>query len=68
MHERIQPHIAAFAREELDTLALRLPTAAGKVEHAAAPGYMLSPRAVSILLVIFGHAIGSLGNNHPLPS
>jgi glucose-1-phosphate thymidylyltransferase len=52
LRERMHTHIAAFASERLDTLALRLD------EHALAqplsrepgPGYLLSPRAVSILL------------------
>jgi glucose-1-phosphate thymidylyltransferase len=44
-------HIAAFAREELDTLALRLARDnEPKLPRTPAPGYLLSPRAVSILL------------------
>jgi glucose-1-phosphate thymidylyltransferase len=49
--EHIQPYIAAFARERLDAMALRLPVAPGDAPgEAAAGGYLFSRRAVSILL------------------
>jgi glucose-1-phosphate thymidylyltransferase len=48
--ERLHPHLAAFAREGLDALALRLAGPGGPAPHGCEPGYMLSSRAVSILL------------------
>jgi glucose-1-phosphate thymidylyltransferase len=45
LRDRMQVHISAFARENLDALALRLTQGAERT-----PGYLLSPRAVSILL------------------
>lgn len=51
LREQIHPHIAAFARERLDALTLRL--AAGRQrprDELVAGGYLLSPRATSILL------------------
>ena len=50
LQERIQPHIAAFARERLDALTLRLPAGRISSHEEPAGGYMLSPRATSILL------------------
>jgi glucose-1-phosphate thymidylyltransferase len=50
LRERMHPHIAAFARERLDTLALRLDTTAPRIPRPPSPGYLLSPKAVSILL------------------
>jgi glucose-1-phosphate thymidylyltransferase len=50
LRDCLHPHIAAFARERLDTLALRLDPGAGKLPRRPAPGYLLSPLAVSILL------------------
>jgi glucose-1-phosphate thymidylyltransferase len=47
LRERMHRHVSAFARERLDALGLRL--RAGTA-GAPAPGYLLSPRAVSILL------------------
>jgi glucose-1-phosphate thymidylyltransferase len=47
--ERMHAHIAMFAREDLDALALRLPATAGSSIAALTPGYLLSPRAISIL-------------------
>src|SRR4051812_2025627 len=44
LRDRMHPHIATFAREQLDALALRLGRSGQPV-----PGYLLSPRAVSIL-------------------
>lgn len=44
--ERMHVHISAFARERLDALALRL----GGGVRATAPGFLLSHRAVSMLL------------------
>jgi glucose-1-phosphate thymidylyltransferase len=45
MRDRMHAHISAFANEKLDALAFRF---AGRSE--VAPGYLLSPRAVSMLL------------------
>ena len=45
LRERMHSHICAFAREELDALALRLTQPVAP----ATPGYLLSPRAVRIL-------------------
>jgi len=45
LRERLHGHVSAFARERLDTLALRLP----RPSRAATPGYLLSPFAVSLL-------------------
>jgi glucose-1-phosphate thymidylyltransferase len=45
LRERVHPHLAAFARDGLDAVALRTRAAGGRDL-----GYMLSPRAVSILL------------------
>jgi glucose-1-phosphate thymidylyltransferase len=45
------PHLAAFARERLDALALELAGgAAATVPRAPAPGYVLSAHAVRILV------------------
>ena len=48
LRERMHAHISAFAREALDALALRLRDR-GRHDRDEAPGYLLSPRAVSIL-------------------
>jgi glucose-1-phosphate thymidylyltransferase len=49
--EHIHPHIAAFAKEGLDAMALRVPGAPrGAHGEPAAGGYLFSRRAVSILL------------------
>jgi glucose-1-phosphate thymidylyltransferase len=45
LREHLHAHISAFAREELDALALQLTS-----RPASTPGYLLSPRAVSIVL------------------
>jgi glucose-1-phosphate thymidylyltransferase len=50
LREHMHGHIATFARERLDTLALRLARSAERAACVPAPGYLLSPRAVSILL------------------
>ena len=51
LRERMYPHLAAFAREKLDALALELAAgAAAKVPRAPAPGYVLSADAVQILV------------------
>jgi len=49
--EPIDSHLVAFAREELDALALRLPARADAARSAPAPApaYVLSPRAIEIL-------------------
>lgn len=50
LRERIHPHIAAFAGERLDVLALRLPDHSHSREAATtAGGWLLSERAVSML-------------------
>jgi glucose-1-phosphate thymidylyltransferase len=49
LRERMRTHLAAFARERLDALALRLPATQAQPADARTPGYVLSPRAVSIL-------------------
>jgi len=50
LRDRLRSHIAAFARERLDALALRLPTVPRVRATLPAPGYLLSRRAVSMLL------------------
>ena len=49
LRDRLHGHISAFARERLDALALRLSEPAAVLRHST-PGYLLSARAVSILL------------------
>lgn len=49
LRERMRSHVTAFARERLDTLALRLDTGAARLARAPSPGYLLSPLAVGIL-------------------
>jgi glucose-1-phosphate thymidylyltransferase len=49
LRERMAPHMAAFARERLDALVLRLDGPVPLAQRGSAPGYLLSPRAVSIL-------------------
>jgi glucose-1-phosphate thymidylyltransferase len=49
--EQIHPHIAEFAGGRLDAMALRLSASPRKGAHGALPGgYLLSERAVSLLL------------------
>jgi glucose-1-phosphate thymidylyltransferase len=51
LRERMQGHISRFARERLDALALRLERRPDvPVARQLTPGYLLSARAVSILL------------------
>lgn len=50
LQEQIHPHIAAFARHRLDALTLRIPAGRLGSREDLAGGYMLSPRATSILL------------------
>jgi glucose-1-phosphate thymidylyltransferase len=50
LRERMHHHISTFAREGLDTLALRLPAPVAGARHLATSGYLLSPKAVSIIL------------------
>src|SRR4051812_21783299 len=50
LRDRMGAHISAFAREGLDALALRLETSVVPPAGQLTPGYLLSPRAVSILL------------------
>lgn len=49
LRDHIHAHISTFAREQLDALALRLPGPRAVAEVEPSPGYLLSPRAVSIL-------------------
>jgi glucose-1-phosphate thymidylyltransferase len=50
VHERIAPHIAAFADERMDALALRLrEPSPGSDGHGADGGWLLSERAIAIL-------------------
>ncbi len=50
--EHIHTHIAAFAREELDAMALQLPAVARDAQRSASMigGYLFSRRAVGMLL------------------
>ena len=50
LRQRINVHISAFARERLDALALRLVGDGSPGCAPRAPGYLLSPRAIFILL------------------
>jgi glucose-1-phosphate thymidylyltransferase len=50
LRERLHGHISAFAQERLDALALRLERSVVPMTGQLTPGYLLSPRAVSILL------------------
>jgi glucose-1-phosphate thymidylyltransferase len=50
LRERLDGAFAAFARERLDALALRLYEGAARPLGTPAPGYVLGPRAVEILL------------------
>ena len=50
LRESMHTHISSFARERLDALALRLREPDRDHSDAPAPGYLLSPRAVSILV------------------
>ena len=50
LRERMHGHMTAFARERLDALALRLGRERTAACASPTPGYLLSPRAVSILL------------------
>ena len=49
LRERMRVHVSAFARERLDALALRLEQTAPEAPELT-PGYLFSPRAVSMLL------------------
>jgi glucose-1-phosphate thymidylyltransferase len=49
LRERLHSHISAFASERLDTLALRFSRPAVGPILAAMAGYLLSPRAISVL-------------------
>jgi glucose-1-phosphate thymidylyltransferase len=50
LRDRMHSHIATFARERLDTLVLRLESHSATEARLPAPSYLLSPKAVSILL------------------
>ena len=52
LREQMHTYIAAFARERLDVLELQLDdrSAPGRLPRAAESGYLLSPRAISMLL------------------
>jgi glucose-1-phosphate thymidylyltransferase len=56
LRERMHPHISAFAREQLDALALRLERSPVSVARELTPGYLLSPRAIEILAASDGSA------------
>jgi glucose-1-phosphate thymidylyltransferase len=47
---RLHPHIAAFCHDRLDAMALRVVPGHGEYEGTLPPSYMLSPRALSVLL------------------
>jgi glucose-1-phosphate thymidylyltransferase len=50
---QMEPHLAAFARERLDTLAFKLEggePAPARAPRGLGPGYLLSPWAVSVLI------------------
>lgn len=49
LRERMYDHISALARERLDALTLRLGDPAAPMTRQLTPGYLLSPRAVSLL-------------------
>lgn len=50
LRERMHVHISAFARERLDALALCLEPGFERIRRHLTPGYLLSPRAISVLL------------------
>jgi glucose-1-phosphate thymidylyltransferase len=50
MRGRLHSHIAAFSNDRLDAMALRLMPGRGAPARAVAPGYMLSPRALALLM------------------
>ena len=50
LRDQMHGHIAAFAREHLDTLALRLHRETANRSGDPEPGYLLSSRAIEILL------------------
>jgi glucose-1-phosphate thymidylyltransferase len=50
LRERLHGHISTFARERLDALALRLERSVVPMTGQLTPGYLLSSRAVAILL------------------
>jgi glucose-1-phosphate thymidylyltransferase len=50
LRDRIHAQIRAFARDEVDALALRLSRPAVGDRHADTPAYLFSPRAVAMLL------------------
>jgi glucose-1-phosphate thymidylyltransferase len=50
LRERLHGHVSTFAHERLDALALRLDRPVVPLTGQLTPGYLLSPRAVSILL------------------
>jgi glucose-1-phosphate thymidylyltransferase len=49
LREHMRRHVLAFARERLDALVLRADGPVPLSQRGSAPGYLLSPRAVSIL-------------------
>jgi glucose-1-phosphate thymidylyltransferase len=50
LRERMHVHISTFARERLDALTLRLDRALTPPAGHLTPGYLLSPRAIRMLL------------------
>jgi glucose-1-phosphate thymidylyltransferase len=49
---RLHTHIAAFSNDRLDAMALRLVPGQGPPARQAPPGYLLSPRALALLMEI----------------
>jgi glucose-1-phosphate thymidylyltransferase len=47
---RMHAHIATFSNDRLDAMALRLAAASGAPAGDASPGYLLSPRALALLM------------------
>jgi glucose-1-phosphate thymidylyltransferase len=50
LRERMHPHIATFSRDRLDAMALRLLAPGARGRRGALPGYLLSARALEILM------------------
>ena len=61
LRERMHGHLTAFSRERLDALALRLGREDTRHLRKPEPGYVLSPRAIEILLErASGSALGGV--------
>jgi glucose-1-phosphate thymidylyltransferase len=50
LRDRLHPHIDAFTHEGLDAMALRLVSADSPPARELPPGYLLSPRALALLM------------------